>query len=278
MPEPVNTNTQKMEARLDALGMEMRSIKLTLSNMLMEQEKFHDQLIAMLTKKLKRTDDGGWKIEASENHSTSEVHTTMGLKKPEVEPFNVKLQKNQETMKEEEPSNIEQSHKMKMSDDRSKFGGVIFVSRSQETPISILKSPIALERKLGSNGKETQAAGCSDTVLPPPKPPDADRYTVKAVMEIAGGSAMVSPPPKPPETLHVDLEETGLRVFDFSPPSATPMKRYVTRREAPLTEGTKQPSDPPDSDRHTAVTPRSQNRRILHVVGGISSFLKMRRF
>jgi hypothetical protein len=53
----------------------------------------------------------------------------------------------------------------------------------------------------------------------------------------------------------VDLEEMGLRVFDFSPPPATQMKRYVTRREAPLTEGTKQPADPPDSDIHTAVTP-----------------------
>jgi glutamine synthetase type III len=109
-----------MEARLDALGREMRSIKLTLSNILMEQEKFHDQLVAMLTKKLKRTDDGERKIDASVNRSTSEVHTTMGMKKPEVELFgelqqplqNVIRQKNQETMKEEEPSNIEQSHKM----------------------------------------------------------------------------------------------------------------------------------------------------------------------
>ncbi|MCH85747.1 alpha/beta hydrolase family protein, partial [Trifolium medium] len=238
-----------MEARLDALGREMRSIKLTLSDMLMEQKKAHDQLVAMLTKAMKRTDDGERKIEASENRSTPEVRTKMGLRKPEVELFgelqqplqNVILQKTQETVKEVEQNNVVQSRKMKMSDnrfgdDKSKFGEVVIDSRSLKCPVSIVLPPKALDRKPGITGKETQAASCSVTVSPPPKPPDADRYTMEAEIHIADGSAMVPPPPKPPETLHVDSEETGLRVFVFSQPQTTPMKRCATRRGSLLTE------------------------------------------
>ncbi|KAK2407301.1 hypothetical protein QL285_042936 [Trifolium repens] len=219
MSEPVNTNTHQMEARLDALGREMKSIKLTLSNLLMEQEKFHDQLVAMLTKDAKNTDDGERKIDASENRSESEVRTTVGSKKledklleaPQQPVQEVVRQKNQETMKEAEQSNVEQSLKMKISVDQSKFSEVTVDSQSPETPASIVLSPKALDRKLGSNGKEIQAACCSVTVSPPPKPPDADLHATEVEVQIAGGPNMIPPPTKPPE-----------------PPDVGSPKRYAT--------------------------------------------------
>ncbi|MCI24737.1 hypothetical protein A2U01_0045923, partial [Trifolium medium] len=173
-----------MEARLDSLGREMKNIKLTLSEMLMKQQKFHDRCVALLTKAVKKTDGGERNIGASDYRSTSEVHT--GLKKPEVEPFGelqqplqeVILQKNQETVKEEvEQNNIVQPRTMKMSDnpssdDRSKFGEVIVASQSLKCPVSIVLPSKVLDRKPGITAKENQAAGCSVTVSPPPKPPD----------------------------------------------------------------------------------------------------------
>jgi hypothetical protein len=57
MTEPVNTHTPEMEARVDALEREMRSIKLTMSNILMEQEKVHARFVSLLTKAMKRSDD-----------------------------------------------------------------------------------------------------------------------------------------------------------------------------------------------------------------------------
>jgi hypothetical protein len=215
-----------MEARLDALGREMKSIKLTLSNLLMEQEKFHDQLVAMLTKAAKNTDDGERKIDASENRSESEVRTTVGSKKledklleaPQQPVQEVVRQKNQETMKEAEQSNVEQSLKMKISVDQSKFGEVTVDSQSPETPASIVLSPKALDRKLGSNGKEIQVACCSVTVSPPPKPPDADLHTTEVEVQIAGGPNMIPPPTKPPE-----------------PPDVGSPKRYATGKGSEVT-------------------------------------------
>ncbi|GAU41654.1 hypothetical protein TSUD_398370 [Trifolium subterraneum] len=186
MPEPVNTNTQKMEARLDVIGREMKSIKLTLSEMLIEQQKFHERFVSMLTKAGKITDDGERKIEASENRSTSEVHTTNGLKKLEEKQFEVPqqsvqevIQQNQETVKEGKQSNVVQS---RSGDDKSKFGEVVVDSRSLKCPVSIVLPPKALDLKPGITRKETQAACCSVMVSRPPKPPDADMFAV--VMEI----------------------------------------------------------------------------------------------
>ncbi|MCI11032.1 hypothetical protein A2U01_0032131 [Trifolium medium] len=76
----------------------------------------------MLTKAMKRTDVGERKMEASVNHSTSEIRTTMGLRIPEGERLEelqqpvqkVILQKNQETVRE---GNVQQPLQMKMSDD-----------------------------------------------------------------------------------------------------------------------------------------------------------------
>ncbi|KAK2436499.1 hypothetical protein QL285_021491 [Trifolium repens] len=218
----------------------------------------------MLTKKLKRTDNGERKIEASENRSTSEVDTTMGLKKPEVESFNVKLQKNHETVKEADctkasvtknytmgigtppPSdspvkalpqangNVQQPLKMKMSDyqygdGRLKFGGVTVDSKSPETPASIVLSPKALDRKL--------VASCSVTVSPPPEPPDADLHATEVEVQIAGGPNMIPPPTKPPEPSDVGSPKTGLRMVALLHPQTTPAKEYATERGSVVTEG-----------------------------------------
>jgi hypothetical protein len=58
-----------MEARVDALEREMKSVKLTLSEMLMKQQKFHERCVALLTKATKKSDDGERKTEALENRS-----------------------------------------------------------------------------------------------------------------------------------------------------------------------------------------------------------------
>ncbi|MCI46749.1 hypothetical protein A2U01_0067990, partial [Trifolium medium] len=106
------------------------------------------------------TDVGEKKTEASANQSTSDGERLEELQQPVQE---VTLQKNQETVWE---GNVQQPLKMKMSDDRLKFGGVTVDSQSPETPASIVLSPKALDRKLGSNGKEIQASCCSVTVSP----------------------------------------------------------------------------------------------------------------
>jgi hypothetical protein len=179
----------------------------------MEQEKFHDQLVAMLTKKLKRTDDGERKIDASENRSESEVRTTMGSKKledkllevPQQPVQEVVRQKNQETMKEVEQSNVEQSIKMKMSDDRSKFGGVTVDSQSPETPARIVLSPKALDWKLGSTMKEVYRKIEQVIYLePPPEPPDTAQITADLSRR--------EQPPKPP-----DLNQSTGRERDTQP-------------------------------------------------------------
>jgi hypothetical protein len=119
------------------------------------------------------------------------------------------IQQNQETVKEWKQSNVVQS---RSGDDRLKFGRVIVDSQSLKIPVSIVKLPVALDGKPGITVKKTRDACCSVTISPPPKPPDADQYSMEVVIQIVGESVMVPPPPKPPEI------------------QTTPIKRYATRR------------------------------------------------
>ncbi|MCI49708.1 hypothetical protein A2U01_0070952, partial [Trifolium medium] len=93
-----------------------------------------------------------------------------------------------------------------------KIGGVVIDSRSVKIPVSIVLSPIALDRKLGSATKEFQAASHSVTVSPLPKPPDADLHATEAEIRIAGSPTIIPPPTKPPEPPDVGSPKTGLRM------------------------------------------------------------------
>ena len=173
--EPVEANRKaitykRMEARIEALGREIKSVRLTLLDILSEQKKFHEQLVAVFSKPMKRIDDNDEKIKTSENHSIYEVRT-------------IRVLKNQE-MKEVDHNNIDRSPKTTMKDDQSMFGGAIVVNRTRETPISSVKSQTTLDLKLGTKEKKIQAAYCPISDLPPPKPPDADLHTTEVMAQI----------------------------------------------------------------------------------------------
>jgi hypothetical protein len=186
MTEPVNTHTPEMEARVDALEREMRSIKLTMSNILMEQEKVHARFVSLLTKAMKRSDDSERKIEASDNRSTSE---------------------NQETAKDVEQSNIEQSHKMKMSDDRSSddrlnFGGVEY---SVSKVLPKLKSP-------------DRDASWYEDVISTKLPPDPSELSPDPPEPPHSDSVVTVPPPEPPDNGHRVVSTQQSKTLDGESP------------------------------------------------------------
>jgi hypothetical protein len=92
----------------------------------------------------------------------------------------------------------------------------------------------------------------------------------------------------------VSVTENHKMVVDTPPPSGSPAKEFpkpkppdpnkfivvgaIHEMQNPWSDlrFTKQPSDPPASDRRRCR--RSQNHRTLHMVGGISSFQKVRKF
>ena len=62
-----------MEDKLAVLGREMKSVRLTLLDMLGKQKKFHEQLVVVFSKPVKRIDDNDEKVIASKNQETKKV-------------------------------------------------------------------------------------------------------------------------------------------------------------------------------------------------------------